>query len=269
MRRATRTAQFTLILAAALAWSIPSFGTTVDFESFALDPGGFYNGSDLAGPFTIDGATFYNDFTDFGGGCCWNGWSVSNHTDTTTPGFTNEFSAFTGGGFGGSSQYGVMFSDSADITLATPETVSGAYFTNTTFAALSMLNGDAFAKQFGGASGTDPDWFNITIEGVLNSVVTGSEVFYLADYRFADSIDDYIIDQWTWIDLSGLGVVDELRFTFGSSDLGSFGINTPTYAAMDMLVAVPEPNTGLLCAMGLAILGSMSRRSRARRQSDR
>ena len=38
--------------------------------------------------------------------------------------------------------------------------------TNTTFAALSMRDGDAFAKQFGGVSGDDPDWFLLTIDGL-------------------------------------------------------------------------------------------------------
>lgn len=265
MRHTTRTLQFSLIVSAALAWSVPSSGTTVDFESIALDSSGFYNGSDLGGPFTLAGTTFNNEFTDFGGGCCWNGWSVSNHTDTTTPGIANQYSSYAGGGFAGSSQYGVMFSDTADISFAAPETVSGAYFTNTTYAALSMLNGDAFAKQFGGASGADADWFNITIEGRLGGVLTGSQVFYLADYRFANSADDYVVDQWTWVDLSGLGVVDELRLSFGSSDVGSFGINTPTFAAMDFLVSVPEPNTALLCALGLAVLAQKSRQTRGRR----
>jgi len=262
MRHMTRKVRISLIVSAALAWSVPSSGTIVDFESVALDSSGFYNGSDLAGPFTLGGTTFNNDFTDFGGGCCWNGWSISNHTDTTTPGIGNQYSSFAGGGVAGSSQYGVMFTDTADITFATPETVSGAYFTNTTYTALSILNGDAFAKQFGGVSGTDADWFNITIEGLLGAAVTGSRVFYLADYRFADSADDYVVDQWTWVDLSGLGVVDELRISFGSSDVGSFGINTPTYAAMDFLVSVPEPNTALLCALGLAILARKARSTR-------
>jgi hypothetical protein len=264
MRYATRTIRITLILSATLAWSVPSQATTVDFESVTLDSSGFDNGAPVpGGPFNIDGASLHNEYTDFGGGFFgWNGWSVSNHTDTTTPGIANQYSSFAGGGASGSSQYGVMFSDTADITFAAPETISGAFFTNMTYSALSMLNGDSFAKQFGGASGTDPDWFNITIEGLLGAAVTGSQVFYLADYRFADSGDDYVLDQWTWVDLSGLGVIDELRFTFGSSDIGTFGINTPTYAAMDFLVSVPEPNTALLCAVGLLILSRASRHSR-------
>ena len=33
------------------------------------------------------------------------------------------------------------------------------------YAALAMLQGDAFSKKFGGPDGTDADWFLLTIEG--------------------------------------------------------------------------------------------------------
>lgn len=265
MRHATPAARLSptlfVTLLTALCWSAPSFASTVTFDLFPLDPSGYYNGGDLAGGFTLDGKTFNNNFTDFGGGCCWDGWAISNHGDTTTPGFGNQYSSFSGGGFGGGGQFGVMYTDSANITLAAPETITGAYFTNTTYAALSMLNGDAFAKKFGGVDGNDPDWFKITIEGRLAGGATNSLDFYLADYR-GDPADDYVVDQWTWVDLSGLGLVDELRFSFDSSDVGSFGVNTPTYAAMDFLLSVPEPNSALLCAMGLVMLARRSKRSR-------
>ena len=62
--------------------------------------------------------------------------------------------------------------------------MSGAYFTNTTYTALSMLNGDGFAKQFGGASGTDADWYNITIEGLLERTREfNAKVGYATVYR--------------------------------------------------------------------------------------
>ena len=60
--------------------------------------------------------------------------------------------------------------------------------TNTTYAALSMRDGDSFAKKFGGPSGNDPDYFRLTITGKDSGGSTiGSVEFYLADYRFADS----------------------------------------------------------------------------------
>ena len=239
---------------------------TIDFDDFTLDGSGFYNGSDLGGDFTVGNGTFTGTFTGtfnttFSFGCCWDGWSVSNHGDTTTPGFGNQYSSVTGGGFGGAGQFGVAFTDSANITLASAENITGTYLTNTTYSALSMLNGDSFAKQFGGASGTDEDWFSVTVEGRLSGAATSSVEFFLADYRFANSVDDYIIDDWTWVDLSSLGLVDELSFSFASSDVGDFGVNTPSYVAVDFITSIPEPSTGLLCALGLAAMPKRPRRS--------
>ena len=63
----------------------------VDLEDLPLAPESFYNGADEAGGFTSGGAFFNNTFTDFGGGFTgWSGWSYSNITDNTTPGFANQ-----------------------------------------------------------------------------------------------------------------------------------------------------------------------------------
>ena len=70
-------------------------------------------------------------------------------------------------------------------------------------------------------------------------------------FRFVDNAQDYIVDDWTWVDLTGLGPIVGLEFTMSSSDVGEFGMNTPSYFAMDN---VPEPTTlGLLLLGGLAV----------------
>ncbi|NBD37271.1 MAG: DUF4465 domain-containing protein, partial [Verrucomicrobia bacterium] len=133
--------------------------------------------------------------------------------------------------------------------------------TNTTYAALSMRDGDAFAKQFGGADGSDPDYFRLTIEGLDGTAtVTGAVEFYLADFRFADDARDTIVETWEEVDLSALGSgVAELRFSLDSSDEGEFGMNTPSYFAMDDLAfaAVPEPSV-LAVLAGIAALGMVA-----------
>ena len=126
-------------------------------------------------------------------------------------------------------------------------------------AALSMLNGDGFAKKFGGVGGDEQDWFLLTIDGSLGGSAGGTVEFYLADYRFADNSLDYLIDDWSYVDLSGLGEVDQLTFNLSSSDVGGFGMNTPAYFALDNL-AVPEPSTGLLTVVaGACLLGRRRR----------
>ncbi|MEM9177023.1 MAG: DUF4465 domain-containing protein, partial [Myxococcota bacterium] len=89
---------------------------------------------------------------------------------------------------------------------------------------------------------------------------TGTVEFLLADYTAPGTEDDYIVTDWTFVDLSSLGVVSRLAFSFESSDVGAFGINTPTYFAIDNLQTVPEPGTALLLLGGLAGLAAHRRR---------
>lgn len=114
-----------------------------------------------------------------------------------------------------------------------------------------MRDGCFPANKFGGPSGDDPDWFLLTITGKdASGADTNTVEFYLADYRFEDNSEDYIVDSWEYVDLSSLGVVKSLEFSLSSSDVGDFGINTPTYFAMDSLICVPEPATAMLLALG-------------------
>ncbi len=265
-------------LLTALILAAPGAATTLDFEDLGAnlpvdsDPDpeleNYYNGysaysASQPTDFASSGATFNNDFTDFGGGCCWQGWAYSQTTDTTTPGFENQYSAIAGAGASGSATYGVAFTGGevgaqapvSRITFAEEVSLLGAALTNTTYAALSMRDGDTFAKQFGGLSGSDPDYFILTITGRdAGNAITGSVDFALADYRFADDALDYIVMEWTLVDLAGLGSVAALEFELDSSDQ-SFGfLNTPSYFAFDDFVFVPEPGSALLLAFGLALL---------------
>ena len=142
--------------------------------------------------------------------------------------------------------------------------------TNTTWAALVMLTGDpnGFAKQFGGPSGNDPDFFRLTITGLDDTdTAVGAVEFYLADYRFTDNSQDFVIDQWTTVDLTSLAGATKLSFGLESSDTGPFGMNTPAYFALDnlVLVPVPEPGSFMLAAIGGAVvcwLSASRRRTR-------
>ncbi len=268
-----------LLAAGVLASASGAFANlSVDFEDLQLDPNSYWNGSDGSGGFTSGGITFLNTFTDSGGGwTSWSGWSYSNTTDTNTPDFSNQYSAYTGSGVDGSANYAVYYDGfwggaPPTVTGIPAGTPRGAYFTNTTYAALSMRDGDGFAKKFGGADGTDPDWFLLTIQGLdASNQLNGTVDFYLADYRNLDGAPNYIVDEWTWVDLTSLGSVTQLQFILSSSDFGDFGMNTPAYFAMDKLTmdnltAVPEPSSLLLCGVLVGML-AFGRRCRRRATS--
>jgi len=260
-----------LLLTAMLAIAPAAGAAVATFDDLPLAPGSYYGGAGSgAGDWTNGDASFSHVADDWS----WYGFTYSNINDTTTAGYTNQFGAYTGTDVSGSGNYGVSYvpldwtgaydpmPQSVYFGMETGEnyntTISGAYFTNTTYAALSMLSGDGFAKPFGGATGDDPDYFKLIIRGIAEDTsYTGKVEFYLADYRFADNSLDYIVDEWTWVDLTGLGNVIGLEFSLDSTDAGDYGINTPMYFAMDNLNAVPLPagiwlmGSGLLALMGL------------------
>ncbi|MCI6491676.1 MAG: DUF4465 domain-containing protein, partial [Prevotella sp.] len=43
----------------------------------------------------------------------------------------------------------------------------------------------------------------------------------------------YILNHWDWVDLSSLGTVKTLTMSMSGSDMGTWGLNTPTYFCMD------------------------------------
>jgi hypothetical protein len=238
----------------------PARARTATFDDLGLAAGAVLDGSTLAGGYTSGGIFFENLYEPRFGS--FSGFAASTTTDATTPGFANQFSNITGAGAGGSAGFGIGYLD-ARMILPEPEIVLGASFTNTTYAALSMRDGDAFSKRFGGATGNDPDFFRLLVEGIdALGVSTGIVELLLADFRFADPSADFIVDDWVFLDLSGLGRVRELRFGFESSDVGAFGINTPVYFAIDDVVTIPEPGVALLIGAGLALLALRSRDAR-------
>lgn len=248
------------LVAAAAAPPLVASAGLITFDSLSPGPSGVDNGSSLHGGFTDGGAFFQNVFTDFGGGfTSWSGFALSNVNAPSTPGFGNQYAVYgDGSGRGGAGNYLVLFDNNEDdrVNLGPGQSVLGLHVNNTAYAALSMRDGDPFAKKFGGVSGSDPDFFRLTILGRdAGGGATGSVDVHLADYRSADPAGDVILAQWTYVDLSALApATRSLHFSFASSDNGAFGMNTPAYVAIDDVVVVPEPSAGALLLAGLVWL---------------
>ena len=226
-----------------------------DFDDLSLPAESYWNGSDGAGGFVSGTAYFGNNYDTTWGS--WDGFSYSNITDTLTDGMAGQFNAITGGGQGCSANYAVGYVGWAGppptITLDDVGIVDGLYVTNSNYAYYSMRDGDAFAKNFGGAGGDDEDWFLLTIIGTdAAGQATEPVAFYLADYRYADNSHDYIVNTWRYVDLSSLGPVKSLEFTLTSSDVGTWGMNTPATFVIDTIV--PEPATIALLGIGGLVL---------------
>ena len=254
------------VLVFVLANPVHGAAVAGDFENLALATNSYWAGAidpsvplfePNPGSFSTGPATFSNQMTDWDGFTSWSGWAYSNMTDNATPGFENQYSVYTGQAHGGNN-FGVAYvtDDAARIDFSATVLANGFYLTNTTYTAQSMLNGDSFARKFGGASGNDADWLKLSVTGLNGGAASGTVDFYLADYRSSDNSMDYIVDSWAWLDLSSLGRIDALQFAMSSSDSGLFGMNTPAYFAIDDLnvTAVPLPGSIGLMFGGLAML---------------
>lgn len=229
--------------------------TTSNFEDLNLPVDTFWNGSDLSGGFTSGNAFFSNTYdTNY---YSWGGFSYSSKTDTVTTGWANMYSAIAGSG-NMSATYAVAYvsayTGATSIKLSNGsegKLVEGFYVNNSTYAYLSMRDGDAYAKKFGGATGNDSDWFMLTVTGYLQGNMTDTVNFFLADFRSADNSQDYILKDWTMVNLMKLGNVDSLSFALSSSDNGIYGMNTPAYFCMD----------NLQCLDGVNVEASISNKS--------
>lgn len=215
--------------------SIPAIAQTISgFEEVILNPEGFNNGSDTSGGFSSGGLRFVNQYnTEFS---YWSGFASSQLTDTVTSGFSNQYSAYAGSAYEGT-KFGLAYASSPvfmrNDESSIPKKLRSFRFTNNTYTALSMKNGDAFSKKFGGVSGNDPDFFLLTVYNYSGGTITDSASWYLADYRSSNNSDDYIVKSWRLAEPNFQNPFDSIGFRLSSSDNGSFGMNTPSYFCID------------------------------------
>ena len=220
---------------------------TATFDDVALGSNGYWQGESGENEMFSGGWLFTNyympEYT------FWGGFTASNHTDLSQTGLSAQYTAATGGGYDGSTQYGVAYAMGVqtDVYAADGQAhaVTGFYVTNNLWAYQNMLYGDATATAFGGPTGNDPDWFKLTATGKNASGQTvGTAEFYLADYRFANHDEDYVLNTWEWFDLSSLGTVHTISFSLSSSKNDSGGMITPAYFCIEDFNGVaPTPPT--------------------------
>mgnify|MGYP001482884011 CR=1 FL=1 len=205
--------------------------TVVNFEDVTLGNAGYWNGSDGSGYFTSNAIRFNNTYNASWG--TWSGFACSSLTDSATVGWNNQYSVSAGIGASSSAKFGLVYGDGNFVC---PANINGNYaikslmVTNSTYAYKDMLNGSDYSKKFSTAGN---DWFKVTVTGYLSKAKTGSVDYYLADFRNGKS---FLSKSWVKLDVSALGKVDSVTFSFASCDTGEFGINTPTYACVDDIV---------------------------------
>ena len=168
----------------------------------------------------------------------WGGFTASNRTDLNQSGMNAQYTAASGCGYDGSTQYAVAYTMGVqtDVYAADGQshTVTGCYVTNNLWTYQDILQGGYGEQPYGGPTGNDPDWFKVTATGKnAGGQTVGTLDFYLADYRFANNEEDYVLNTWEWFDLSPLGDVATISFSLSSSRGSGYNMITPAYFCMD------------------------------------
>jgi len=228
------------IIISVCFFNIKGQNNVADFENLTLTPESYWNGSDSSGislatkytsKFVAGNITFSNTWNSN-----WNywsdGWMYSNTSDSVTSGSSNISSCIVGKGANNSSNYSIG-KNKVYFNIDTSGNrfpIDGIYVTNTTYAHNSMRDGDQFAKKFTNA---DQDYYKLLITSFNNGTDVDTVEFFLADFTHLDSLQDYIVNDWKYVDLSSLGLIDSIKFSLESSDIGQFGMNTPAFFAID------------------------------------
>jgi putative lipoic acid-binding regulatory protein len=204
------------------------------FEDVPLGSGGIWQPPVGENEMSSGGWLFTN-FNEYG---YWGGFTASNRTDVNQTGLNAQYTAVPGVGYDGSSQYAVAYTYGMETEVyaadGQPHTVTGCYITNNLWAYQDIFEGSMGQTPFGGLTGDDPDWFKLTATGKNASGQTIGELdFYLADYRFANNEEDYVVETWEWFDLSPLGSVASISFSLSSTKSNYGGMITPAYFCME------------------------------------
>ena len=204
---------------------------TIDFEDLIIPSKGYLDS--IQGGLTIQGFTFENTYLFDDYYKYWyfsKGFALSNIVNVDSAGFNNLYATYAGSGALSSKNY-LLATSNAGIKIPSTAQLVSMEITNSTYAALSMKNGDSFAKKF---SGKDKDFFKVWVKGYAAGKVKDSLEVYLANFQFADSTQNFIQKEWKIVDLSKFVSIDSLNFYLESSDNNiQSGMNTPSYFTVD------------------------------------
>lgn len=158
----------------------------------------------------------------------WTGYAISARTEmsfaqgtaltpTDTP---DQFNNVTGKAHGGSN-FCIVQTYGETINFSAPTQLKGFWYTNSAYTAAVIKNGNDYARKF-----NNTDWLSCKVIGQQADGTTASVNINLAENG------DYV-KEWKYADLSSLGKVTKLSFTFEGSDSGDWGLNTPAYMCID------------------------------------
>ncbi|WP_051523148.1 DUF4465 domain-containing protein [Prevotella sp. P6B4] len=219
---------------------VNSFKTyTISFENQALNNDGYWCGDESGVKFSNWGADAYAcNYVESGVSfpanytpayLSWTGYAISNRTATTYANMIpDQFNNTTGTAHSGNKYCVVyIFGETIDLNGGEPVWVNGFWYTNDAWTVDAILNGDGMTPGAFDAT----DWLKCTVTGTKADGTTASVDIDLAK-------DGEYVSEWKYCDLSSLGKVKDLSFTFDGSKKNSYGLTTPSYMCIDDLQIV-------------------------------
>lgn len=207
------------------------------FEDNYLAPESYWQGLDGDGESVFYSGSYSFTNTHYPSFEFWGGFAYSNVTSTVfepSEFLTHQFRSGVGSGVDNSETYAVLYTFGAETKVSVMNkeegmVIPGVYLTNAAYTLNSMIYGDSFVD--------DPfkkgDFFKVIFKGKTKAKTTSTLEYYLADYRSENEADHYMLTDWKWVDLSGLGSVSEISISVTGSRVGDQGLNTPAYLCMD------------------------------------
>lgn len=178
------------------------------------------------------------------------GFEISNATDETFIDYSTPLAVQPLEGANGTAHYAVAFvlidfmgdDPTATIPVAAtfeniPEdyTLDHFYVTNQTIAYNYMTSGYNSNNEY---------YMDLVIRAYNEEDFIDSVVVSLGDFRDGN---DFVMEDWTLVDVSHLEGITSLTFDLESNDAGEWGINTPMYFGLDEItfVEVEEDDNGI------------------------
>ena len=211
---------------------------TISFENQTLNKDGFWCGDETGEKvdnfgaeayectYTENGASFVATYTP--SWASWSGFAISSRTETSFAAATmtpDQFNNITGKAHSGNNFCVVYpYFETIVVNDGKPAFVNGFWFTNEAWAVDAIVNGDGMTP----GSFDKTDWFKCTVTGKKQSGGTVTVDIDLAK-------DGDYVKEWKYCDLSSMGKVVELSFSFTSSRANDWGPTTPMYMCIDDL----------------------------------
>lgn len=220
---------------------------TISFENQALNADGFWIGDAKGNSYSYEDdwggkTTTYTDNayvegtvkfpvtynlyeSAYGTSDFWSGIAISNRTETSfsaltlTPDQYNNVAgkAHSGRNFAVITTYGEQIDLGAEGVV-----VRSLYYTNSAYTMNSILNGD----NYSGAKFDATDWLRCTLNVTKADGTT-------ADVDIDLAKDGTYVSDWQLLDLSSLGKITKIGFTFTGSRSNDYGVLTPAYICID------------------------------------